>query len=123
MQCSERQVYVKPHTKKMNGKNVHVDGYCKKLHIGQRTEEEKRMLQRRSYKKGEYKASVFHPLAFEDQVYAVSISRKPKTRDYYLDRDRFFTQEEASSSREAYKKVLNSRDFKYWKEKNRGRTD
>ncbi len=115
-ECPDRYTFVKGHVRRVNGNPIYVEGYCKKLGIGQHTKDERKRLQRHHYRKGDYRARVFHPLAFEDQVFAVNITKQP---NHATDKNTFFTQEEASSSREAYMKALNSREFKQWEKTRR----
>jgi hypothetical protein len=74
----------------------------------------KKKLQKKYFRfGGKYRAKVFHPLAFERGVYTVTVRRsgtEPNDRNTYL------TQVMAKSSTSAYKKVINSPDFKRWKE-------
>jgi len=60
-----------------------------------------------------YTAKVFHPLAFEKGVYTVSIG---KIGISSLDRNIYFTQVMAESQLSAFKKVINTPDFKRWQE-------
>jgi hypothetical protein len=56
---------------------------------------------------------LFYPLAFEDGVYTVRIYRDG-TLPY--DRNTYSTMVTAKSPRDAYKKVINTPEFKRWKD-------
>jgi len=69
--------------------------------------------ERHYHLENKYDAVVFHPLAFEDGVYTVNIDRDGTIP---VDRNRYSTMVEAKSSKDAYEMVINTPQFKKWKE-------
>jgi len=65
------------------------------------------------WKESNYSATVKHPSRFENGVYAVNIHRNGTIP---VDRNRYFAQVTAKSPASAYTKVINTPDFKRWKE-------
>jgi len=72
-----------------------------------------RVVRKIYYFGNKYTAKVFHPLAFEKSAYTVDI-RKIGTS--WNDRNEYFTQVMAKSPSSALKEVINTIDFKRWKE-------
>jgi len=68
---------------------------------------------RKVYHTGNYIASVFHPLAFEDGAYTVSINRDGVIPSY---NNTYFTQVMAKSPASAFKEVINTPNFMKWKD-------
>jgi len=76
-------------------------------------DKKKRVITKIYYFGNKYTAKVFHPFAFEKGAYTVSIG---KIGTSALDRNEYFTQVMAKSPSSALKEVINTPDFKRWKE-------